>query len=166
MSNYRKKNGISKKAKDIKPYFDYDIGTRDAPVMFYKGELYIGRKQDTHSTLVQEVILGIDTGIDGLEEYSPKIINEQNLAWCRNSLLSRTGYDLYEDENVLFGHYVKGCIYWEIHDEFDYKDVIEVLGSSIINNYINYYEWYEDVIDYKNKIIMPCKRVYRRLKWQ
>lgn len=166
MSNYRQKNGISKKAKDIKPYVDYDIGTRDAPVMFYKGELYIGRKQDTHSTLVQEIILGIDIGIDGLEESSPKTVNKQNLAWCRNSLSSRTGYDLYEDENVLFGHYVNGCIYWEIHDEYDYKDIVELLGSSIINNYINYYEDYHDIIDYKNKTVMPCKRVHRRLRWQ
>lgn len=165
MSNYRKKNGINKKSKDIKPYFDYDIGTRDAPVMFYKGELYIGRKQDTHSTLVQETILGTDTGIDNVKYSEPSVLNRQNIAWARDSLSLRTGYDIYDDENVLFGHYVGGCIYWELHEEYDYENVKEILGSSIINNYINYYEDYNDIVDHKNKTVM-CKRVYRRLRWQ
>lgn len=85
--------------KTYKKFFD--IGFRDAPVLFALGKLHIGSYIDTHTTLLNKV-LGLNLEFETVEE---------SLNINRNSKEITRFQDI--EGQCLFGNLAQGTIYWE-----------------------------------------------------
>lgn len=89
----------------------YDIGTREAPVLFVFGKLYIGNKIDTHTTLLNK-ILGLELRFETEDE-------ALDINWNSKGI---TRFDDLDDRKILFGHLISKTIYWE---DFSDKKLIK-----------------------------------------
>nr|DAT65355.1 MAG TPA: hypothetical protein [Caudoviricetes sp.] len=85
--------------KTYKKFFD--IGFRDAPVLFVLGKLYIGSYIDTHTTLLNKV-LGLNLEFE---------TEKESLDINRNSKEIIRFEDI--EGKCLFGNLAQGTIYWE-----------------------------------------------------
>lgn len=79
----------------------YDLGSREAPVLYIFGKLHIGEKIDTHTTLLNK-ILGLDLQFSTEDEALDINWNDKNI----------TRFSDFEKE-VLFGNLFEKTIYWE-----------------------------------------------------
>lgn len=93
----------------------YDIGTREAPVLFVFGKLYIGNEIDTHTTLLNKIL--------GLELQFKTEDEALDINWNSKGI---TRFDDLDDSKILFGHLVSKTIYWE---DFQNKKLIEYAMS-------------------------------------
>lgn len=89
----------------------YDIGTREAPVLFVFGKLYIGNEIDTHTTLLNKVL--------GLELQFTTEDEALDINWNSKGI---TRFDDLDDSKILFGHLISKTIYWE---DFSDKKLIK-----------------------------------------
>ena len=85
--------------KTYKKFFD--IGFRDAPVLFVLGKLHIGSYIETHTTLLNK-ILGLDLEFETEKERLDINRNSKNITRFKDI-----------EGQVLFGNLAQGTIYWE-----------------------------------------------------
>lgn len=110
--------------KTYKKYFD--IGFRDAPVLFVLGKLYIGSYIDTHTTLLNKV-LGLNLEFETVEE---------SLNINRNSKEITRFKDI--EGQVLFGNLAQGTIYWEHFNDKKLLNKVEKWEPNYIHKILMY----------------------------
>ena len=104
----------------------FDIGFRDAPVLFVLGKLHIGSYIDTYTTLLNK-ILGLD-----LEFKTEK----ESLDINRNSKNITRFEDI--EGAILFGNLAQGTIYWEHFNDKKLLNKIEKLEPKYRHRILSY----------------------------
>lgn len=99
--------------KTYKKFFD--IGFRDAPVLFALGKLHIGSYIDTHTTLLNKV-LGLNLEFE---------TEKESLDINRNSKEIIRFEDI--EGQCLFGNLAQGTIYWEYFSDKKLLNKVEKL---------------------------------------
>lgn len=95
----------------------FDIGFRDAPVLFVLGKLHIGSYIDTYTTLLNK-ILGLDLEFKTEKESLDINRNSKNI----------TRFEGIEGA-ILFGNLAQGTIYWEHFNDKKLLNKIEKIRT-------------------------------------
>lgn len=114
--------------KNYKKFFD--VGSREAPVLFIFGDLYVGEYIDTHTSLLNKI----------LEIQCDSKTIKDNINLIKKSEIIKFNE---VEKQIMFGHLFEKTIYWEkINDkklfnkiknkEQKYKH--KILNYKIINN--------------------------------
>ena len=104
----------------------FDIGFRDAPVLFVLGKLHIGSYIDTHTTLLNK-ILGLDLEFE---------TEKESLDINRNSKEIVRFEDI--EGQVLFGNLAEGTIYWEHFNNKKLLNKVEKLEPKYRHKILSY----------------------------
>lgn len=110
--------------KTYKKFFD--IGFREAPVIFALGKLHIGTDIDTHTTLLNKV-LGLDL----------KFETEKEALDINHNSKEITRFDDIEGQ-VLFGNLSQGTIYWEHFNDKKLLNKVKKLESKYRHKILSY----------------------------
>lgn len=97
---------VGKQWKNMKGYY-FDIGNRDAPCILYDNTLYVGNFNDTHTSLIQKVIYGMNN-----EDGVLPISEDSYLGYSRSDISED-----FDEEYILYGNLCGDNIYWDVYSK-------------------------------------------------
>ena len=124
------------KNKDYLKYLDWD--SRDYPCMMYNGMFFIGHKNSSHSTMVQELLYNMDFIGDYYEMYSAKWNTEKGQE--ENPKTQGISYFRKDEdsEDYCFGSILGNEIFWYVEKKD--KEFIQQIKTKVDKKFNNFIE--------------------------